>query len=45
MRTVSDNLIGRRRVVPDQPTYFIADIAANHEGDHGRAKQIMTLAN
>ena len=26
------------------PTYFIADIAANHDGDLGRAKALMTLA-
>ena len=29
---------------PDQPTYFIADIAANHDGDLNRAKHLMTLA-
>ena len=29
---------------PDQPTYFIADIAANHDGDLNRAKTLMTLA-
>ena len=44
MTTVSDFLIGSRRVGPDQPTYFIADIAANHDGDLGRAKLLMTLA-
>jgi N-acetylneuraminate synthase len=31
-------------VGPDQPTYFIADIAANHDGDLERAKTLMTLA-
>ena len=36
--------IGDRLVGPDQPTYFIADIAANHDGDLGRAKHLMTLA-
>ena len=44
MGLVSDFLIGDRRVGPNQPTYFIADIAANHDGDLGRAKQLMTLA-
>lgn len=36
--------IGSRLVGPDQPTYFIADIAANHDGDLERAKELMTLA-
>ena len=26
------------------PTYFIADIAANHDGDIGRAKELIYLA-
>lgn len=37
-------LIGSRHVGPDQPTYFIADIAANHDGDLERAKHLVTLA-
>ena len=41
---MGDFLIGERLVGPDQPTYFIADIAANHDGDLERAKQLMTLA-
>lgn len=36
--------IGSRLVGPDEPTYFIADIAANHDGDIERAQQLMTLA-
>ena len=36
--------IGDRPIGPDEPTYFIADIAANHDGDLDRAKQLMTLA-
>ena len=36
--------IGDRIIGPDQPTYFIADIAANHDGDLGRALALMTLA-
>ena len=36
--------IGDRLVGPDEPTYFIADIAANHDGDLDRAKQLVTLA-
>lgn len=41
---MADFLIGTRRVGPDQPTYFIADIAANHDGDLDRARHLMTLA-
>ena len=37
-------VIGDRWVGPDHPTYFIADIAANHDGDLDRALQLMTLA-
>ncbi len=36
--------LGDRLIGPDQPTYFIADIAANHDGDLGRALELMTLA-
>jgi N-acetylneuraminate synthase len=36
--------IGSRRVGPDEPTYFIADIAANHDGELGRALALMSLA-
>lgn len=37
-------MIGTRAVGPTEPTYFIADIAANHDGDLMRAKELMTLA-
>jgi len=36
--------IGDRPVGPDQPTYFIADVAANHDGSLDRALELMTLA-
>lgn len=36
--------IGSARIGPAEPTYFIADIAANHDGDLERAKHLMTLA-
>lgn len=36
---IADRVIG-----PDQPTYFIADIAANHDGDLNRAKMLIRLA-
>lgn len=35
--------MGRRRIGPDHPTYFVADIAANHDGDLGRAKDLIYL--
>lgn len=33
--------IGRHQIGPDQPCYFIADIGANHDGDVGRAKELI----
>jgi N-acetylneuraminate synthase len=36
--------IGASQVSIDSPTYFIADIAANHDGDLERAKQLICLA-
>ncbi len=36
---VSNRLIG-----PKHPTYFIADVAANHDGDLARAKMLIRLA-
>ena len=36
--------LGGSRLGADSPTYFIADIAANHDGDLERAKELMTLA-
>ncbi len=35
--------IGRHRVGGRNPTYFIADIAANHDGDLERAKRLIRL--
>ena len=35
--------IGSRRVAPGEPAYFIADIAANHDGDLERAKELIHL--
>lgn len=39
-----DIKIGNRWIGPKQPTYFIADIAANHDGDLERAKMLIRLA-
>jgi N-acetylneuraminate synthase len=35
--------IAEREVGSDAPTYFIADVAANHDGDLGRAKELIRL--
>ncbi len=36
--------IGTRTISPQHPTYFIADIAANHDGSLERAKLLIHLA-
>ncbi len=36
--------IGNHIIGPGHPTYFIADIAANHDGDLERAKMLIRLA-
>lgn len=36
--------IGKREISIDSPTYFIADIASNHDGDIERAKNLIWLA-
>ena len=36
--------VGDRWVGKAHPSYFIADIAANHDGDLGRARQLIKLA-
>lgn len=36
--------IGQHWVGKGEPTYFIADISANHDGDLGRAKMLINLA-
>ena len=41
---MSEIEIAGRKIGGSQPTYFIADIAANHDGDLGRAKQLIRLA-
>jgi len=37
-------LIGDKKIGGENPTYFIADIAANHDGDLSRAKHLIHLA-
>lgn len=36
--------IGDRKISYDAPTYFIADIASNHDGDLNRAKELIWIA-
>jgi sialic acid synthase SpsE len=36
--------IAGRRIGPDRPTYFVADVAANHDGDLSRARALIHLA-
>ena len=35
--------IGRKKISQNSQTYFIADIAANHDGSLKRAKRLITL--
>jgi len=48
MSTVHDPspelVIAGKSIGPKHPTYFIADIAANHDGDLGKAKDLIHLA-
>jgi N-acetylneuraminate synthase len=44
MSYVTTFSIGDRLIGHDQPTYFIADIAANHDGGLDRAINLVTLA-
>jgi len=44
VRYLSEFRIGTRRIAIDAPTYFIADIAANHDGDLERAKDLIWQA-
>ena len=36
--------IGKRTIGEEEPLYFIADIAANHDGDLNRAMKLIELA-
>ena len=44
MKYNTEIFIGKRRIAIDEPTYFIADIAANHDGDLNRAKDLIYKA-
>lgn len=43
MRYNSKISIGNHEISADNPTYFIADIGANHDGDFERAKSLVKL--
>lgn len=45
MYNIQSRIIIQNRIISeDQPTYFIADIAANHDGDIERTKDLIYLA-
>lgn len=44
MRADSILNINGQKIGPGHKTYFVADIAANHDGDLGRAKELIYLA-
>ncbi len=44
MRYSTRLMIGGREIALDRPTYFIVDIAANHDGDLERAKDLIRRA-
>jgi sialic acid synthase SpsE len=44
MRHATRLVIAEREIALDQPAYFIADIAANHDGDLARAKDLIWRA-
>ncbi len=41
---MSSLFIGNHQIDCHNPTYFIADISANHDGDLERAKMLIHLA-
>jgi len=45
VKPISEFAIGKDVVGSDHPVYFIADIAANHDGDIERAKDLIYLAS
>lgn len=44
MKYNTEIIIGKREISLTQPTYFIADIASNHNGDLNKAKELIWLA-
>jgi len=44
MRYDTHLMVGARKIAIDQPTYFIADVASNHDGDLERARALIWAA-
>ncbi|HXQ50999.1 MAG TPA: N-acetylneuraminate synthase family protein [Stellaceae bacterium] len=44
MRYSTRFMIGEREIALDRPSYFVADVAANHDGDLERAKDLIWRA-
>lgn len=44
LQPLSELAIDRQRIGEQHPTYFIADVAANHDGDLERAKDLIYMA-
>ena len=44
MEQIKDIKIGKHFIGINRPTFFIADIAANHDGEIDRAKSLIKLA-
>lgn len=44
MRYATSFLINGRQIAIDAPTYFVADVASNHDGDLARAKDLIWKA-
>lgn len=44
MKWAEEFFVRERRIALDEPTWFIADIASSHDGDLGRARELIWLA-
>jgi N-acetylneuraminate synthase len=44
MKPIEELNVDGHRIGSEHPTFFIADIAANHDGDLGRAKELIYKA-
>ena len=44
LQPLSELVIDGQRIGEQHPTYFIADVAANHDGDLERAKDLIYMA-
>ncbi len=44
LQPLSELIIDGRRIGEEHPTYFIADVAANHDGDLERSKDLIYMA-